>query len=59
MNFLVHHELSQSLSQLPYGPGVFYEGEQSPYSKRFKISKEFYEQLSDDKKPLYDFMEKV
>jgi hypothetical protein len=59
MNFLVHHELGQSVTHLPSGPGVFYEGEQSPYSKRFKISKDFYEQLSADKKPLYDFMEKV
>ena len=60
MNFLVHHELGQSAGTfLPQGSGVFYEGGQSPYSKRFKVSKRFYEQLEDDKKPLYDFMEKV
>ena len=61
MNFLVHHEVGQtkSVSGGLHRLMDYYEGGDSPYSKRFKISKEFYEQLSDDKKPLYDFMEKV
>ncbi len=49
MNFLVHPELGQSKNPLMM----------APFSKRFQVSKDFYEQLSADKKPLYDFMEKV
>jgi len=49
INFVVHPELGQTKNPLMM----------APFSKRFKVSKEFYEQLSDEKKPLYDFMEKV
>ena len=49
INFVVHPELGQTKNTLMM----------APFSKRFKVSKEFYEQLSDEKMPLYDFMEKV
>ena len=60
MNFLVHPELGQNenVNLTRNGKLTNVDG-RNPYSTRFKISKEFYEQLSDDKKPLYDFMEKV
>ena len=62
MNFLIHPELGQNIDvskKSKDGKTLLTLDGDCPYSKRFKISKEFYEQLSDDKKPLYDFMEKV
>ena len=62
MNFLIHPELGQNINvskKSKDGKTLLTLDGECPYSKRFKISKEFYEQLSDDKKPLYDFMEKV
>ncbi len=60
MNFLVHPELGQNENvDLTHDGKLTNIDGRNPYSTRFKVSKEFYEQLSADKKPLYDFMEKV